>query len=41
MEAEKWSADSSTRKIGLAEFSDEWFISFWPFERREANRELP
>ena len=41
MEAEKRSADSSTRKIGLAEFSDECFKSFWTFERREANREVP
>jgi hypothetical protein len=41
MEVEKRSANSSTRKIGLAEFSDEWFKSFWTFERKEANRELP
>jgi hypothetical protein len=41
MEAEKRSANSTTRKIGLAEFSDEWLKSFWTLERREANRELP
>jgi hypothetical protein len=33
------SAQSARRR--KSEFSDEWFKSFWAFERREANRELP